>query len=288
MSDVISAFTAGRGISSEGPLAILEEKYTLRIQSTKKRGRRKDRGKEKNSKWSLTFSYQAQSPEPGTHISKLCRQPNFLMKRSFPVCQFGFFPHLQRMKCKCWGELGGNLSHEWGRENHRERHTEKRQESIPRARPGEHRERHTEKRQESIPRVRPWRTTKVHETRQESIPRARPGEPQRKVHVEVSGWGFPPLTWPRDHVKASEETQESACLRKMLSCTSGSESTTVERHLLVVKPPLRKNVRAMTSSILSPFLLDAFAKWAQFFLRLFLKEMYFNFDKLKKLIKSFI
>lgn len=77
------------------------------------------------------------------------------------------------------------------------------------------------------------------------------------------------------------------CLRKMLSCTSGYESTTVEGHLLVVKPPPRKDVGAMTSSILSPFLLDAFAKWAKFFLRLFPKEMYFNFDKLKKLIKKF-
>lgn len=88
-------------------------------------------------------------------------------------------------------------------------------------------------------------------------------------------------------MKSSQENQESACLRKMLSCTSGCENTIVERHLLVVKPPLPKDVGTMTSLILSPFLPNAFAKRAKFFLRLFLNEMYFTFNKLKKLIKKF-
>lgn len=51
---------------------------------------------------------------------------NFLMKKSFPVCQFGFSSHLW-----CWGELEGNLSHEAEAvESHRERYTEKRQDGA--------------------------------------------------------------------------------------------------------------------------------------------------------------
>lgn len=211
-------------------MAILEEKHTLKIQRTKQRGRRKDRGKEKkkksrgNSKWNLTFYYQAQSPEPGTHISKLCRQPKRFNEKVFP-------------SLSVWVFFSSLMLRGVGRK------------SIPRGRGR--------------------------------------GESQRKVHREASGWGFPPLTWPRVHVKSSQENQESACLRKMLSCTSGCENTIVERHLLVVKPPLPKDVGTMTSLILSPFLPNTFAKWAKFFLRLFLKEMYFTFDKLKKLIKKF-
>lgn len=132
MSDVISAFTAGQEDFIIGTLGYFWGKTYPENTKNKEEGKEKRRAKKRkkcrgNSKWSLTFYYQAQSPEPGTHISKSCRRPNFLMKKSLPVCQFGFFPHVQTMKCKwCWGDLEGNLSHEGEAvENCRERYTEK-------------------------------------------------------------------------------------------------------------------------------------------------------------------
>lgn len=193
MSDVISAFTAGQEDFIIGTLGYSwgkthpENTKNKAEGKEKRQGQRKEKKSRGNSKWSLTFYYQAQSPEPGTHIPKLCRQPKLFNEKVFPCLSV-------------WVFFSSLMLRGVGRK------------SIPRGRGR--------------------------------------GESQRKVHREASGWGFPPLTWPRVHVKSSQENQESACLRKMLSYTSGCENTMVERHLLVMKPPLPKDVGTMTSLIL--------------------------------------
>lgn len=132
MSDVISAFTAGQEDFIIGTLGYSWGKTHRENTKNKAEGKEKDRGKEKKKSREGTVSGDSHSTIRLSllsleHTFQNCvGSQNFLMKKSFPVCQFGFSSHLW-----CWGELEGNLSHEAEAvESHRERYTEKRQDGA--------------------------------------------------------------------------------------------------------------------------------------------------------------